>query len=54
LKKARKNFYPLRGRAQAGDRHALSAHGGHRPARARVADKSFFGSFFTKKELLPC
>jgi hypothetical protein len=52
VKKRAKNFRTLRGRGGAGDRHALSAHGGHRPRRARVACESFFGSFFTKKELL--
>jgi hypothetical protein len=51
-KKRAKNFCSLRGVFEAGDRHALSVHGGHRPQRPRVASKSFFGSFFSKKELL--
>jgi hypothetical protein len=44
-KSNQKNFCSRRGRGEAGDRHALSAHNGHRPRRARVASKSFCALF---------
>jgi hypothetical protein len=48
-KKNQKTFVSLRGRGLAGDRHARSVHGGHRPRRARVAGQKFFCYFFFKK-----
>jgi hypothetical protein len=53
-KVTKKTFALLRGGSQAGDRHALSVHGGHRRPNPHVTGQKFFARFFFKKALLHC